>query len=131
VTIQSEIYNAVKARGYLDESKWTRDQLIVRQVVKLQEELGEAAKQVEVLPGRFPYSSNADRVLTAMVDLGTEAKEAFDSRPFDGPNILPDSLRAEIPDILIPLLVLAELLGIDVEQSARSKAESDIGRGVG
>jgi NTP pyrophosphatase (non-canonical NTP hydrolase) len=130
VTIQSEIYNAVKARGYLDETKWTREQLIVRQIFKMAEELGEAAEHVS---GEGVCQLNA--IFCRMAMLGQDAMEEFDADPsagvFDGVSVDADELRAEIPDILIPLLVLAELLGVDVEQSARSKAESDIGRGVG
>jgi hypothetical protein len=48
---QQEAYQAVEKRGYLDPEKWTKDQLIVRQILKLAEELGEAG--MCAICGRF------------------------------------------------------------------------------
>jgi NTP pyrophosphatase (non-canonical NTP hydrolase) len=126
VTIQSEIYNAVKARGYLDETKWTRDQLVVRQIFKMAEELGEAAEHVSI-----PAWEGGDAELARIASAGSNAARAFRWATLDRCGIDADALRAELPDILIPLLVLAELMGMDALAAVKEKAEADIGRGVG
>ena len=127
---QERVYACVEMRGYLDPAKWTKDQLIVRQIVKLIEELGEAAQLVEVTPSQRPLLSFTNGVLERMQKVGREAKRSFDEQLFDGPNILPDSLRAEITDIQVVLFTVAELLGFDVVEAAQEKAAADVARGL-
>lgn len=91
MTLQSDVYVAVKARGYIPcphSVGW----LIGKQLVKAMEELGEVARHV-----------------------------------FDGVEMPP---AHEIADVIIPLLVMSEELGYDIEQAIRDKVNGDVARGV-
>jgi NTP pyrophosphatase (non-canonical NTP hydrolase) len=120
---QEEVFKAVAARGYLDEKKWSTDQLIVRQVVKLIEEIGELSHKVE--------TGHADKWALLYVELiGKYAKEVFDNGPFKNPSYDKAIMKSELADIQVVVFVLATLLGIDSGEEARIKATKDVPRGV-
>jgi NTP pyrophosphatase (non-canonical NTP hydrolase) len=122
-SLQEEVYQAVKDRGYLDTEEWSRDQLIVRQVVKLIEEVGELSRKTD--------TGHADRwALLYAVALGEYAKAMFDNGPFNNPSYDTGILKHELADVQIVVYVLATLLGIDIDEEAHIKATLDVPRGV-
>jgi NTP pyrophosphatase (non-canonical NTP hydrolase) len=123
---QEEVYRAVEDRGYLNPEKWSNDQLIIRQIVKLIEELGELSWNT-----RVRVSDRATYVLMRAENLGKFAKEVFDSGQFIEPMYDKTMLKRELADIQVVVFVLATLLGIDSEEEAWHKATKDVPRGIG
>lgn len=114
---QQAVAAAIAARGYRDG--WTADAFQARQIAKLQEELGELAQTF-----KGPFS---------LIDVaGRQMKQYFDSpRGWSGVSCLdPEAARAELADVCVVALVLAEALGFDVVQAALDKAQKDVPRGV-
>jgi hypothetical protein len=125
MTIQRDVFDSVAARGYLDESKWSREQLIVRQVLKAQEELGEAADD-----GLLAAGGCVAFLLVDMVHIGKQAGYVFDGERFKSLAIDGPALRSELADLQVVLFIAAELLGFDIVQAAAAKAQADVERGV-
>jgi NTP pyrophosphatase (non-canonical NTP hydrolase) len=126
-SLQEEVYQAVKDRGYLDTEEWSRDQLIVRQVVKLIEEVGETGASVTVENEEL---GNPGELLCDAVNVGASAKRVFNVSKLNKPYIWTYSLISELADIQVVVFVLAELLGVDIVELARGKACADVDRGV-
>lgn len=122
---QIRIFNAVAERGYMDTTRWTRDQLIAQQTVKLIEELGEMAAHVGVYG-----MSEVNEVLSLVERTGESAKRTLDEEPFENPRVDLDGLRHELADIQVVVFCLASLLDVDVVGDAWTKAVNDISRGV-
>jgi NTP pyrophosphatase (non-canonical NTP hydrolase) len=123
---QQQVFQAVKARGYLDG--WNESQFAARQIAKLTEELGELA-----LLFQFDGYTCWPRLLR---QAAREARVAFDD-DFEGwlnsgVDLETDLSRfiEEAADVLIPLLCLAEVLQFDLLEAARVKALADVPRGV-
>jgi NTP pyrophosphatase (non-canonical NTP hydrolase) len=127
---QEKVYNAVVKRGYLEE--WTLEQFAARQVAKLQEELGEIARNVTSLayqdgPG---WPSDIDAAAwncrAAFDEPGTWADVGLDA----------EYAQPELVDVQVVVLsmaqALAEITGqpFDVIQAAVEKAEKDVERGI-
>jgi NTP pyrophosphatase (non-canonical NTP hydrolase) len=124
-SLQEEVYQAVAGRGYLNPEKWSKDQLIARQVVKLAEELGEMAEHVH-----GEEFSALHGLLTKVIKVGRIAKIVFDRDPFEEVIIDKNDLRGELADVQVVTFVLATLLGIDIDEEAHIKATLDVPRGV-
>jgi NTP pyrophosphatase (non-canonical NTP hydrolase) len=124
-TPQSEVYYAVKARGYL--GGWTDEQIVARQIVKLIEELGEMVGSVDANGITSPHLA---WILFDMAQLGTRARAVFDNR--EGWDVLVNwtDLRHELADVAVPLAVAAETARLDLMRAAERKAMADVKRGV-
>ena len=124
---QRSIVGAVAARGYLDG--YTLDQRIARQLVKQLEETCEAMCALEAndigLYGLAQLIGNAAAV-------GRHARAVFDIPSlFDDVTIDVPLLIAELPDMVVPLAVLADAVGIpDMMAAGLDKAQADVARGV-
>jgi len=120
---QTLIAEAIAARGYAD--LWTPDQFLARQICKSTEELAELAASVgglNFIDATWKY---------VLQRAGAYARNAFDDRTlWDNAQVDHDALAGELVDVLIPLLVAAEAMGIDALQMAVEKAQTDIARGV-
>lgn len=120
----ADIAAAVAARGYL--SSLTQDEIIARQLVKLIEEIGEAAQVI----------SCADPVVRdflKFVDLmGRRARIIFDLPALTvGATVDVPALLGELPDLVVPIAVAAHYAGVDdVMALAVNKAWRDVERGV-
>lgn len=125
--LQALVAKAVADRGY--RQGWTDEQFAARQICKAVEELGEL-----ILAVIWQHGHNNPAWYLSLMDAKENAREAFDS--FDAgfwsyvDDIDTDEIVAELPDVLIPLLVLAETLDIDLEQAVREKVLGDVSRGV-
>lgn len=124
MTIQQDVYQAVRERGYVDG--WTPEQFVARQVCKLQEELSELAGEVR---------GTSMSTHLAMAAAGEVARVDFDDE--DGWRDFSDGMfgytpraAAELADLVVVALVMAEALGVDVLQAALGKARADVGRGT-
>lgn len=124
---QDRIVQAVAQRGYLDG--WTDDEVALRQLVKLLEEVGEAYAAIS-LP-----SLSGEMLAFALdaIDLGERARVLFKDRAdlFRGVTVNTAVLAHELPDLVVPLAVLADSLAVDdmMAEGVR-KAEADAARGV-
>lgn len=126
--LQELVARAVEQRGY--RQGWTDEQYAARQVCKAIEELGEllqATKWQQARLGNFwpvwaHYLSEAALV----------ARRAFDdSAAWGAIEEVDVSVAAdELADVVIPLLVFADTLGIDLGEAIKAKALGDIARGV-
>ena len=121
---QRGIVAFVADRGYLDG--YDIDQRIARQLVKQLEETCEALQAVTA----------GDAILAALVDnaaiYGKSARAVFDIPSlFDGVAVDVSTLIAELPDLVVPLAVLSDAVGIpDMMEAALEKARIDVKRGV-
>lgn len=122
MTEQQEVYNFIDQRGY--RRGWTAQQFVVRQVLKLIEEVAEAALLVsfddEIMP-------------RATIDAaGSLARAAFDQMPPTAYAAVRDydELAQELADIQVVVFAMAQALDFDVIQAARDKARLDVRRGV-
>jgi len=123
---QQKIAALIAKRGYRDG--WTPEQFIARQVVKLQEELGELTGGVDV-----PQWS-----LYAMQLAAQRARGAFDNEALWNYDIdvNVNVMRSELADLVVVACVLAEALAemsgqpFDVMAAALEKAQADVERGV-
>jgi hypothetical protein len=120
-TPQQQVCNNVAERGYLDD--WNEHQAIARQICKAVEELGE-------LCGALDFGHDWTWVKSAQL-AGSLARVAFDDNARWGHVlVLEDIARAELPDVMVPLLTSAELLRFDVVEEAVTKSAADVARGV-
>jgi NTP pyrophosphatase (non-canonical NTP hydrolase) len=129
MSIQHDIVEAVRARGYLEG--WTKEQLAARQVMKLIEEVKELVLCPELSDDDELWNNTS--VINArdeIAEAGKDAREAFD----DGEcGVFPstDEARRELSDIIVVCSVLAHALGVDdMMQGALDKAQADVKRGV-
>lgn len=119
---QYEVWAAVRERGYLEG--WTPEQQAARQIAKLTEELAELADAVNV-----PLAE--DGWLIALRTAGALARVAFDDHQrWQSVSVHPFVTSDELPDVMVPILVLAQIMGLDVIEAARQKAIADAARGV-
>jgi hypothetical protein len=120
---QRGIVAAVADRGYLDG--YDLDQRIARQLVKELEELCEALQTV------YPATDALDDFVRQAVTLGKLARAVFDVPSlFDGVTVDVPTLLEELPDLFVPLAVLADAVGADGMALAQEKAWADVKRGV-
>ena len=121
---QRGIVEAVAARGYLDG--YNTDQRMARQLVKQLEEVCEAMQAIEVKDG---YLAG---LLISAANLGRHARAVFDMPSlFDGVTVDVPTLLDELPDLVVPLAVLADAVGVpDMLDLASAKAWADVPRGV-
>lgn len=130
--IQAQVANATEERGYRDG--WSDEQFLARQVVKLQEELGELS---------FPILRMPNNLEMDIVELASLAREAFDNSDwsevyfdYDEEKNGFEIIRDEAADCLVVLFNIAatieKLTGtrFDLVEEALQKATSDIPRGV-
>ena len=121
---QRGIVAFVADRGYLDG--YTLDQRIARQLVKQLEETCEAMQAVSADDVDLHlFIQNAH-------SLGKWARAVFDVPSlFDGVTVDAHTLIAELPDMVVPLAVLADAVGIpDMMAAGLDKAQADVARGV-
>ena len=124
---------AVTARGYrnCDDT-----QFVARNLCKATEELGECCYAVFTHrdmadPTRpFPAFEHVDGWVGDVAVAAQSARDAFDKWRCGVHGIDADVIRAELPDVLIPLLCAAVVLGVDVEAAVLAKAGADVARGV-
>ncbi len=132
MSIQSEIVEAVRKRGYLEG--WSKEQLAARQVMKLAEELREL---LLIADGELSSDEYGDDVFERIKDAqdkidyaGRAAKYAFDKGDC-GTIISDDDAKKELFDIIVVCSILAYALGVDdMMQGALDKANADVKRGV-
>jgi hypothetical protein len=124
VVTQRGIVEAVAARGYLEG--YDLDQRIARQLVKELEELCEALQCV-ITPDGTLYD-----LLFDAARLGKFARAVFDTPSlFDDATVDVPTLLEELPDLVVPVVVVADALGVpDVMDMAQAKAWADVARGV-
>ncbi len=121
---QRGIVAAVADRGYLNG--YDLDQRIARQLVKELEELCEALQCVQT----------DDPILALLVAnavvYGKSARAVFDIPSlFDDVTVDRATLLSELPDLVVPLAVLADAVGVpDMMAVASDKAWADVARGV-
>lgn len=121
--LQALVAQAVADRGYREG--WTDEQYAARQICKAVEELSELQTGISWFLRLLPF-------VTGLRLTGQYAQQDFD-QPDGWDEVVGVDLEviaAELPDVVIPLLVLADTLGIDLEQAIREKVLGDIGRGV-
>jgi len=122
---QRGIVAFVADRGYL--APYTLDQRIARQLVKQLEETCEALQAV---------MADGDSHLASLVvqsfHVGKQARAIFDVPSlFDGVTVDAPTLIAELPDMVVPLAVLADAVGVpDMMAAGLDKAQADVARGV-
>jgi hypothetical protein len=124
---QRGIVAAVADRGYLDG--YTLDQRIARQLVKELEEVCEALQCIQEAPfGGRQFSG----MIQWAHDLGLVARAVFDvPNLFDDVTVDVSTLLEELPDLVVPLAVLADAVGVpDMMALAQEKAWADVKRGV-
>ena len=121
---QRGIVAAVAERGYLEG--YTLDQRIARQLVKLLEELCEAMQCI-----------NADDTDLHLFIQHANSQGRWARAIFDVPSLFGDvmidvpTLLEELPDLVVPLAVLHDAVGIpDMLDLASAKAWADVKRGV-
>lgn len=121
---QEMVAEAVEARGY--RAGWTAEQYVARQIAKAVEELAELARVTDWW--------DAPPTPEWYFELDIAAHTARDWFDAAGDDLVPaldlDIIRRELPDVLIPLLCLAEAVGLDLLALARAKAGADVARGV-
>ena len=128
--LQARVAAAVARRGY--RRGWTPVAFFARQVVKLQEELGEV---VEAMAWRMPIHAAA-RILAAADVARLEFRIGHDWPREDPPREVLEKLREELADLQVVVYnmatALGEMLGEDVDsgREAAAKAERDVERGV-
>ena len=121
---QRGIVAAVADRGYLDG--YTIDQRIARQLVKLFEELCEAMQCINA------DDTDLHLFIQHANSQGKWARAIFDVPVLFG-DVLVDvpTLLEELPDLVVPLAVLADAVGVtDMLDLAQAKAWADVARGV-
>ena len=120
---QRGIVEAVAARGYLEG--YNTDQRMARQLVKQLEEVCEALQAIKTSdPTLLSLINNAHAV-------GKSARKVFDKpERFDGVTVDVPTLLEELPDLFVPLAVLADAVGADGMALAQTKAWADVPRGV-
>jgi NTP pyrophosphatase (non-canonical NTP hydrolase) len=126
---QKAVAVATQQRGYRDG--WTDEQFLARQIVKLQEELGEMA---------FPVWGVPHGLMAEIENIRANAQEVFDlvdPAAWDSVDIaFIEEMKSEAADCLVVLFniaaVLEQMTGkkFDLVQEAVKKAEADINRGV-
>ena len=118
MTAQKQIFDAVQARGYVTGNTPFD---VSQQVLKALEEVCELAVGLSDLP---PNDADAIR------QLGQRARHLFDNaQPRLVNNIDTDTIVSEVPDVVIPMFVLCQILGVDLQAVAEEKAERDVKRG--
>ena len=128
---QNEIYQHVVDRGYREG--WSSSQFLVRQILKMIEEVGELAEVLEEV-GSIRY----ELLLGKIKGAGFSARELFDSE--DMPNVyLSDealeTLRKELPDVCVTGACASYMTsaltfgGYDWEDEAVEKSEGDVESG--
>lgn len=122
---QRDIVAFVADRGYLDG--YTLDQRIARQLVKQLEETCEALQCIT-----DSESVQIAGLLTWAAYVGKQARAIFDVPSlFDNVMIDAPTLITELPDMVVPLAVLSDALGIpDMMAAGLDKAAADVARGV-
>ena len=122
---QRGIVAAVADRGYLDG--YTLDQRIARQLVKALEETCEAMQAINAAD-----DPTLSQLVTNAKFIGQWARAVFDVPSlFDGVTVEAQMLIEELPDLVVPLAVLADAVGVpDMLDLAQAKAWADVARGV-
>lgn len=120
--LQALVAKAVADRGY--RQGWTDEQYAARQICKAVEELSELSGAIQN-PFQFDWMAYLEQA-------EFEARDCFDDKASweHIKGVKKGIVAIELPDVLIPLLVLAETLGIDLEQAVREKVLGDVARGV-
>jgi hypothetical protein len=129
MSIQSDIVEAVRSRGYLEG--WTNEQLAARQAMKLVEEVQELSSCAGTIGdmngSTWQEQSTAHEKLW---EAGEAARLVFDCGDC-GTLESTDYAKKELFDIIVVCSVLAHALGVeDMMQGALDKAQADVRRGV-
>lgn len=131
--IVKDVGENIEERGYYP-GDISREALIVRQIAKLGEELGELAGEVSVTGSHLIKSSINVDAMISIVNSGREYREAFDN--LDGwsgfliDRDRMDSFKKELADLQVVVLSMAYLMDFDVLEAALKKSRDDIGRSV-
>lgn len=123
---QRGIVAFVADRGYLEG--YTLDQRIARQLVKALEETCEA---LQAVTDDNPSGHLATLIVHAF-RVGQQARAVFDIPSlFDDVTVDASLLIDELPDMVVPLAVLADAVGVpDMLLAGMEKAQADVARGV-
>jgi hypothetical protein len=121
---QRGIVAAVADRGYLEG--YDIDQRIARQLIKELEEVCEALQAIDTTDWAL------GEVVAKANHLGSHARAVFDVPAlFDGVTVDVPTLLDELPDLVVPLAVLHDAMGVpDMMDLAQAKAWADVKRGV-
>lgn len=122
-TWQKEISDSVKARGYV-QGDMTQSQYAFNQFLKSIEELAEVGSC---------FGTNGDTyiVIRELNNAAHYAKHYFNSPERMGKVTLhAPTCGSELADVLITLVMAADVLGIDLQQMAIDKARGDVVRGI-
>lgn len=123
MTIQSKVFEFVKARGYFG-NELTQEQHTARQVAKLLEELSEACVNAMLPYDITDIMSRADCLAGPIFDKHNLWKES---------RLDNETAKKELADIGVVFFCLAHLLygddGGDIVEDVLRKAEDDIKRG--
>lgn len=121
---QRGIVAFVADRGYLNG--YTLDQRIARQLVKQLEETCEALQAVDGYDPRLAELVERAHMLGIMARAIFDVPSLFDNVTVDVPTLI-----EELPDMVVPLAVLADALAVpDMMAAGLDKAEADVKRGV-
>lgn len=123
---QRGIVAFVADRGYLEG--YTFDQRIARQLVKMLEETCEA---LQAVTDNNPCGHLGTLIIHAY-RVGRQARAVFDNPSlFDELTVDASLLIDELPDMVVPLAVLADAVGVpDMLLAGMEKAQADVARGV-
>jgi NTP pyrophosphatase (non-canonical NTP hydrolase) len=121
--LQELVARSVEARGYREG--WTDGMFAARQICKAVEELAELATAIE-------WKLKPPAWIAALDAAATLARLHFDGEDETGwlLSVDIDVANWEAPDVAIPLLVLADVLGIDLGAAIQEKVTGDVARGV-
>lgn len=122
-TWQATIASAVKARGY-DGQGMTREQFCFSQLCKAIEELAEVGSNFGL--DTFPH------VVVRQLEESSHFAKLYFNDPFRMGKVTmhEQGVAHELADVLITLVMAADVLGVDLESLAVQKAMGDVSRGV-
>jgi NTP pyrophosphatase (non-canonical NTP hydrolase) len=140
---QQFVHSAVVARGY--HKDWLEREFVVRQILKLSEELVEVLSGITLLRQEMLHLDVRSKIepiwMESIRDTGELCRKMFDvdRSAWDLVKIELDldTLRDELADMQVVIYALAEEINLmdsshpyDVETAAREKSIDDIPRGI-
>jgi hypothetical protein len=141
VSAQEQVAAAVAARGYRDP--YTAYQFLARNIVKMAEELAEAANWLILDPVEPDFGQSKDTMEAMFGLVGALARTRFDVKEgalwYDASRPTAyacEKIAKELADMQVVLFNAAQAFGqvrgepFDVVQSALDKATADVTRGV-
>ena len=129
--VQATVYQNCVKRGY--RKGWTAEQFLARQILKMQEELGESSQY---------FALNSIAIFSSIAHTGKRAQKKFDDgryglfgEDFAHPSVV-DGFKKELADMQVVLFQMAAMVEeiegepFSVVEAALKKSGKDIERGV-